>query len=213
MCKTRWSARAEALRTFKSAFSVIVDVLDQLGQSGDTKCRAYHASVLKFDFIVSLVAMEHVLKLTLGLPNFLQAKGIDLIKASREAASILKILQDERGDNTVFHELFDEAVNIASTFGILPSKPRIAARQIHRVNVEADNPRDYWRRALYLPFMDHITTEIQGLITLQNRYSAQYLVPLYLQLLTDEVVTQIYQEYNSDLNCTHEDFLIEIELW
>ena len=36
----------------------------------------------------------------------------------------------------------------------LPSKPRLARRQIHRNNVEADSPPHYWKFALYIVFVD-----------------------------------------------------------
>ena len=35
MCETRWSSRADALNTFKSAHSIIVDTLDDLATDGD----------------------------------------------------------------------------------------------------------------------------------------------------------------------------------
>ena len=40
------------------------------------------------------------------------------------------------------------------------SSPRTAGRQQHHNNVPADTPSAYWKRAMYLPFLDHLVKAI-----------------------------------------------------
>jgi hypothetical protein len=42
----------------------------------------------------------------------------------------------------------------------LPSLPRIIGRQNNRNNVPAGTPEGYYRRAVFLPFLDGILTQI-----------------------------------------------------
>ena len=38
--------------------------------------------------------------------------------------------------------------------------PRVVGRQQHRSNVEAGTPKDYYKRALTIPLLDHLISEI-----------------------------------------------------
>ena len=84
LCETRWASRADCLSVFVDTFQVkqsetqdqsyykltlmlssintqvIVETLNQLSEEGDSKARALHASILKWDFIITLVALQHI---------------------------------------------------------------------------------------------------------------------------------------------------------
>ena len=61
-----------------------------------------------------------------------------------------------------FHLWFNEVKTFADELGIVVSTPRITARQVHHANIPADSPEEYYRRNLMIPFLDHITTELEG---------------------------------------------------
>jgi hypothetical protein len=50
----------------------VVHALEQLQQDGDEKARQYLAAILRFEFIITLVAAEHILKSTVHVSTFLQ---------------------------------------------------------------------------------------------------------------------------------------------
>ena len=52
----------------------------------------------------------------------------------------------------------EKAIEIASDYDIDPSWPRTTGRQQQHNNVPADTPSAYWKRAMYLPFLDHLVT-------------------------------------------------------
>ena len=56
LCETRWSSRADSLFTFRAAFTVVVQALEELIEDGDAKARGHLCSIKQFDFIIALCA-------------------------------------------------------------------------------------------------------------------------------------------------------------
>jgi hypothetical protein len=60
-----------------------------------------------------------------------------------------------------FHQdWFTEATEVAREVGTEPSAPRLTGRQSHRNNVPQSNPEEYFRRAVAIPFLDHLIAEM-----------------------------------------------------
>ena len=87
LCGTIWASRADALYTFRAAFSNAVYALETLSQDGDGKARGYLCSIKQFDFIIAICAAEHVLPNTVALSN----------------------MRSERDDPSVWKEVHEEA--------------------------------------------------------------------------------------------------------
>ena len=101
-----------------------------------------------------------------------------MIQASEEAKTCSSVLNAKRNDDAVWEALMEKAIDIASDYGIDPSSPRTAGRQQHRNNVPANTPSAYWKRAMYLPFLDHLVTEInEKLVVPLPGFQAQLLIP------------------------------------
>ena len=60
-----------------------------------------------------------------------------------------------------FHLWFNEITTSADKLNISVSIPRIASRQVHRSNAPTDSPESYYRRNIMIPFLDHITMELE----------------------------------------------------
>ncbi|KAJ8297606.1 hypothetical protein KUTeg_024137 [Tegillarca granosa] len=213
MC-VRWASRANLLYTFKAAFTTIVNALEVFEHEGDAKTRSYRCSILKFDFIISLVAVEFIIQGLLPLNNMLQGKCCDLIEAAKEARVLIAQIRAERADDLVWEALYEKAVTMATVHDVLPSKPRTTGRQQQRVNVPAESVSDYWKRALFFPFMDHLATELEDrLLTAHDRFLAQYLIPSQLHQLTTTHVDGIYAAYSYDFIGDKEAFQSEVSRW
>jgi hypothetical protein len=126
------------------SFPVVVHALDQLQQDGDEKAGQYRATILRFKFIIALVAAES----TVHLSTFLQGEKCDLVEAVKENEVVINQLTSERNDQTVWDSLFDMAVSIDEQFEILPTFPRRTGRQINRAGHPADNPSQFWQRSI-----------------------------------------------------------------
>ena len=150
----------------------------------------------------------------LPLTTFLQAKQCDLLEAAKEATTIVSLLKEQRADPTAWDTLFDNAVDLAAKFNVEASKPRNAGRQVHRENVPADTPSQYWKRAMYLPFMDHLLQELDTrLLVAQDRYVAQYIIPSQLTKLTPQRITQLYESFKDDMPGDQGQVESEVARW
>ena len=71
---------------------------------------------------------------------------------------------NERRDETEadFKRWYSNAVGLSSDLQVStePKVPRTASRQQHRANAPHDTPEEYYRRNLFVPFLDHITQEM-----------------------------------------------------
>ena len=54
-----------------------------------------------------------------------------------------------------FHKIYKQTERLAEKLHVEPTIPRSAVRQMHRNNVPAENPEDYYRRALAIPFNEN----------------------------------------------------------
>ena len=98
--------------------------------------------------------------------------------ASKEARVCSSVLQAERNDEDVWDALLEKATEIAALYNVDPSIPRRAGRQQHRDNVEAETPSAYWKRAVYLPFLGHLISEVNELLVKPlPGFQAQHLIP------------------------------------
>ena len=134
LCETRWSSRADSLYTFRTAFAVVVSALETLKADHDDKAAQCMNAILRFEFIVSLVVVEHILSSTVAITNYLQKPDIDLTEAMTEARVVIKRLSDEREDELVWETLLARARDMALEHDIQPCIPRLAGRQRHRAN-------------------------------------------------------------------------------
>ena len=105
LCETRWSARADAIFTLRSAFALVVHSLEELKEDNDKNARNLLNAILKFDLILSVVVVEHILQSTVQLSLSLQRVDTDLVQASTEAEVVVALLRQERADDTVWETL------------------------------------------------------------------------------------------------------------
>ncbi|MES9885077.1 MAG: DUF4371 domain-containing protein [Sedimenticola sp.] len=215
LCETRWSARSDSLATFKAAFTAVCDSLEDLEVNhNDHKARSYRNAITRFDFIVCLVAIEHILSAVAPLSLYLQRKDTDLIAASREAGAIVATLTTERGDETVWEALYEKATEIAAKVDVSPSRPRNPGRQQNRPNAPAEDPSTYWRVNMYFGFLDHLIQEMQTrLLDGRDRFEAEHLLPKNADKLTDVNIQQIFKEFQPDLLVDGDGFNMEARRW
>lgn len=201
MCETRWSSRADALNTFKSAHSIIVDTLDDLATDGDKNAKQLKLAIQDFGFMVALIVAEHVLQYSLALSNLLQRPTLDLVEAASEAKTVVESFRRIRQDDNIWQQLYTEILTLARKQDVQPSKPRTAGRQQHRTNTPADTPEQYWRRSLFYPLLDHMANEIEErIIVPKDRFLAQYLIPSRLNLLTPDMEASVFAPFAADLS-------------
>jgi hypothetical protein len=75
-------------------------------------------------------------------------------------------------------------------------------------------PKQYWQISLYYPFLDHLITELESrLLTTENRFHAQHLLPCAVDKITNDYVASIYEAYQADIDLSLEDSRREVARW
>lgn len=216
LCETRWAARADALHTFLLSYRTVVTSLEELSNGGDTKASSYRLSVLQFSFIISLVAAEHVLSALVSLSAILQKKDCDLLQAVTETKVVRRMIENERNDDSVWDALYEKALELATDVDVEPTMARNVGQQRNRANAPAQTVSQFWKVNMYLPFVDHLLTELEDrLLQSSDRFKAQWLIPANVQQsrLPDEQCLEIFEAFSSNLDVDQVTFMRECSKW
>jgi len=164
----RWIARLDSIDTMYDLFEAAVECLDAIRSdntfNSDSISKAndlYHC-MKQSDFIVFLVVCKELLAYTRGLTTKLQVKKLEAYHAYKDIDFVLSTLKKVREEIESNHnKWFDTATELAQKVDTLLTQPRISACQQGRVNVPAETPEEYFRRALSIPFVDYLVVELQ----------------------------------------------------
>ncbi|PFX24174.1 52 kDa repressor of the inhibitor of the protein kinase [Stylophora pistillata] len=68
----------------------------------------------------------------------------------------------------IWTKWFDLAVTTTANVGVVPSIPRRTNQQQHRDNVQTQTPSDYYKRAVAIPLLDHLLSEMKTYLNPTN---------------------------------------------
>ena len=92
---------------------------------------------------------------------------------------------------------------MAADISVVPNVPRQALKQQHRKNVPHDSVQDYWKKAIFYPFLDHMISELQcRLITPSPLFELQALLPRSIST-SSELDSKMLTLYLNDLSDEH----------
>ncbi len=227
LCRTRWVERHEAFEIFSDLFLPTVSCLEAIANASSSDwnresksdAQSLLLSMLRFSFIVALVATHRVLAYTKGLSVKLQGPYVDVARAHREIETIKTTLEGARSNVESFHDqIYTQASRIAQSVDTEESTPRLASRQQHRQNITASNCKEYYRLNITIPLLDHLVTELN---TRFDTASSKNVVE-FMHLLPPSAITSprshrqsfanILQFYENDLPCPL-SFDSELDLW
>ena len=91
-----------------------------------------------------------------------------------------------------FDPIYNQAMRITERMNVTPSTPPMAQRQMYRDNIEASNPKEYYKRVIAIPILDTLISEMKFHY---NKFSitaskAPYLVP-ELMCSESDIVTKL----------------------
>ena len=231
LCKTCWVERHTALKDFRDMYFALVHCLQVIsGQiiATPTAASKYDAksvteangllrSITSYSFIVALHCCTYLFGYTKCLSVLLQGSHLDVLEAYGEINQVLGLLQEIRSNSErEFSAIFASASAVTSR--VLdqdhPQVPRLAARQTLRSNVPASTPESYWRRAVFISFLDSMISELGSRFTDMSHASVQglLLLPKHCQSLTPHHQAAILKAYAPDLPDAS-TFEAEIRRW
>ena len=127
-----------------------------------TKANGFLRQLTSFDFLISFSISMRILSSLRCLTINLQKKTLDVLSAYERVSDVqLEMELLKTNCEAEFHTWFEEIKAFADSLDIPVSTPRYTSRQVHRANIPADSPEVYYRRNIMIPFLDHITTEME----------------------------------------------------
>ncbi|CAI6346192.1 unnamed protein product [Macrosiphum euphorbiae] len=93
--------------------------------------------------------------------------------------------------------------------------PRTVGRQTARNNIPSDSPEQYYKRSIFLPFLDHFICQLQDRFTNHHHVMAklQSLIPNFIKNTTDIKYFQEVALFYKDILPNYETFDAEIKIW
>lgn len=165
MCETRWVERHDSVLTFLNTLPSIPAVLEKLAEMPDSSGKAFSLlhSITASEFVVSVVVLADVFKQTLPLAKKLQTENMDILQANDLVKATTSSLAEvrEKGEEH-FKKLFKKCSEMASEMCCEIKKPRITSSQKHRPNQTTETVEDYYRIAIFLPFLDFVLSEMKN---------------------------------------------------
>lgn len=223
LCETRWVERHTAFSDLEALYEPLLDCLAFIEANEKnvwdpktvTEGTGLNKQLRSSNFIVAFVICHYIFGFSKGLSRQLQGTSLDIITAYEMVDLITDELKKIRTDDvTEFSKLYEDCVKMAEDAEQPLSKPRVVGRQTLRSNVEAQNLEEYFRRSIFLPFLDHLISQLEDRFSgrSQDAIKALYLLPKNLGKLEDDTVKKILSCYESDLPSSV-DFKQELALW
>ncbi|GBM48079.1 hypothetical protein AVEN_34402-1 [Araneus ventricosus] len=105
-----------------------------------------------------------MLSTTHNLSEKLKKKKIDLSQAIENVTSVSDLLSKQRVNaNDNFKFLYAQVKEIAAKLGIKEEIPRVCRLQTARNNVSYSAGKEYYRRAVYVPYLDDFCNSLNAL--------------------------------------------------
>lgn len=163
MCETRWVQKHDSVIRFDELLIPIAEALEKLKETGNREtsqaANQLISAIRSDNFLITLKIALKIFMITVNLCKFLQGVDCDLSIACEHVDDVISTLSEIRQNaDEHYSELYKHAFDAAKQLNgddYEISVPRRVGRQIHRNNVEADTSEEYFRRALFLPIIDH----------------------------------------------------------
>ena len=124
--------------------------------------RSLQLAISTTEFLRALVITNACLHYLQALTSNLQAETKDVMSAVGEINNIISSLQKSRDDISTYHShWFSSVEKMCTDMDMEPSLPQQCARQIHRSNLPADSPSQYYCRTMSIPLLDHLLSEMK----------------------------------------------------
>jgi len=153
----------------------------------------------QFSFNVTLVSTHNVLAYTKGLSVKLQGPYVDIVRAHHEITNVKETLKKAWSNvNALYSRIHSQAMIIAQSVGVEECVPRLASRQQHRQNIQAETCNDYYHLNLTIPLLDHLIREIQ----LRFKEGRSQNIAEFIQLLPSTISnSQSREAYSPPWSC------------
>lgn len=214
LCRTRWVERIDALDRFRKLLPCIVRCFEAISDEGPSKWSrealtdAYTLciAITATDFMSALVITSSCLGYLMALTKSLQSEAKEIVEAVSEINTCMSVFEDLRNNVDMYHDVwFGEVDKLAIAVGTELSLPRLCGRQTHRSNIPSQTPKEYYRRIITIPLLDHMISEMSTRFTKHQQQALSGLVLIPSVIITKplleatRVVSEFGEMYSNDL--------------
>ncbi|XP_071177886.1 52 kDa repressor of the inhibitor of the protein kinase-like [Mytilus edulis] len=201
-------------------YNTIIDCLSAIGteRGWDTKAVTESQGLLKritdATFIVCFQTAMYYYGYLNGLSRKLQGTALDLLQGYSMVDNIKNVLISARGNDAEYDNVYQKAEQMAEIADTELVIPRRCGRQTQRSNVPGDTPQDYFKRAVYLPYIDALIQEYSSRFNSlsQKAVKAMALIPAHLEQTNRDALDDLLEVYIDDLPMAS-SFQKEYNLW
>ena len=184
LCKTRWVERFEAIDNFIDLSSAIITTCDIIANphlykddkeikelmdqkwNWDAETKSKAQGILgqfgEFETLVSLIVNKNVLYPLREITTKLQQRDLDVKSAYSLLDTVKKDLQILRDEVEVrFDGWYEEVLALATRIGT-EERMRRAKACVFRATHPAENAKEYFRRAIAIPFIDDVISQLKS---------------------------------------------------
>ncbi|CAB3993563.1 zinc finger MYM-type 1-like [Paramuricea clavata] len=118
LSRTRWTARAESIKSVWICYEAILDSLSNLEQSDDGTASGLRSKLLRFDCIVSIMFMKNIMYTTKRMTETLQSEDLNVIDAITIVQSTVTNLQNVNDNIDGMNKEIQAAASFAEKLGV-----------------------------------------------------------------------------------------------
>ena len=224
LCETRWVERYTAFTDLSQLYESTLHCLESIWLNNDlnnrfgphsvTEASRLRKQLRSSSFIVCFQTCKYLYGYTKGLSQQLEGSTVETAQAYEMVSVVAAQLNDIRDDAaSEFQNVFTKCQAMAALADTTITVPRTVSRQNLRDNVEHENAEQYYRRTVFIPFLDCLVQQLNDRFQgkTKDAIKGMYFIPSNLSDVDDKV-EHIKRYYSNDL--PNEDGLIqEIKLW
>lgn len=209
ICETRWVERHSALMDFEDLYEPLIHCLERISQNEDRRWSntTVEASgllhqITSSTFIASFQSALYLFGFTFSLSQNLQGSELDVIQAYNKVKHIKDELSAVRQNSKrTFGYVWGKATSMSNAAGVSISVPRTCAKQTLRSNTSGKNPSTFYRRTVFVPFLDSLLQQLGDRFEGLSAHALQgiMLMPNMVQKLTSDVQERLLAFYEPDL--------------
>ena len=223
-CRTRWVARHDSFHVFGKLYEAVVETLEEIvspssHQSWNNEtiaaANSLKVAITQWQFLIGFVVAKKGLEYAKVLTVSLQLRAKDIAKAFTETSNVIKALEQIRKDVDATHLAWhEEALQLGSKVGVVPSVPRRCGRQCNRDNTPTEDSETYYRRTLTIPFLDQLIMEMNSRFseTQKKAVLGLSLVPAAMDKDWKAKAQELAEFYCDDLPDT-DNISVELHCW
>ncbi|XP_065665586.1 52 kDa repressor of the inhibitor of the protein kinase-like [Hydra vulgaris] len=216
ICRTRWIERIDGLNTFLEHYLSIFHALcimaspeSSVNKDTQNKSSTFLNSIGTFQFVFTLVVTTRVFDFTLPVTRLLQSKTIDILDSLHLITALKNTFISIRNDIDSFHNnCYEAACLLSSKTEIFVLKSRTCSIQKNRFNVPSESVSEYFKRAVTIPLIDHVSTSISTRFKSETvaAYKGLSIIPFNIISFLKRPKTQLCWRKQFEIFC---DFYID----